>query len=192
MSITKNEYNRLMIRSDSGEIQFFFDPAQIKEFLYQLINDKAADTVGDSLLFESRVIRSIFKISAISLLVSIIAGFVWLEWWGISTTLGLILFWMFLISSSSGGKQHIVFPLIVALFGFFATYYFQYQGTSFIVFGISSTLFYLSVKMLYALPGILLSRLITSNYELFNLLYENPVDSFNRELGVPMLWYVEK
>jgi hypothetical protein len=191
MSITKSEYDKLLIRRNNGEIQFLFDPAQIKNFLYQLDNGKAIDTIGDSLLFESRIIRSMNAINAISLLVSIIAGFVWLNWWGASTALGLILFWMFLTSSSSGGKQHIVFPLIVSLLGFFTTFYFQYQGAGFTVLGVSTTLLYLSVKMSYALPTRLLSRLIISNYKLFDLLYENPIDGFNKELGVPMLWHVE-
>ncbi|MBC8549189.1 MAG: hypothetical protein H8D23_06015 [Candidatus Brocadiales bacterium] len=193
MSITKSEYNQLIMRNDAGDIQFFFDPAQIKNFLYQLDNNEATSRIGNSLLFESSVIRIIQNIiEPVSLLVSVIASFAWLEWWGISAALGAIVFWMMLKSSSSGGKQHIAINLIIAIFGFFITLSFQHQGVGFIVFGIATTLLYFSVKMLYALPVRFLSKLIVSNYELFNILYENPIDEFNKEMGVPMLWYTKK
>lgn len=193
MSITRSEYNKLVYLNDTGHIQFFFDPAQIKDFLYQLDNAKILSKIGNSLLFESRIIRIIQNITEpISLLISIVSGFIWLKWWGIFTALGLVIFWMLLKSSSSNGKQNIVIHLIIASFGLFATFSFQQQGTSFIFLGVSTTLLYISVKMLYALPVVFLSRLIGSNYELFNILYENPIDNFNKEMNIPMLWYVEK
>jgi hypothetical protein len=181
------------MRNDAGDIQFFFDPAQIKNFLYELNNEESMSRVGNSLLFESRIIRIIQNIiEFLSLLSAIIASIVWLKWWGVLATIGVLIFYWVLKSSSSGGKQYIVIPLIFASLGFLITFLFHQQGFGFIVFGTSVTSLYLAVKMLYALPGLFLSRLIGSNYKLFNILYENPVDEFNKEMGTPMLWYTEK
>ena len=50
---------------------------------------------------------------------------------------------------------------------------------------------YLSEKMLYALPVMFFSFLARSNYKLVNMVYKNPVDDFNREMGIPFMWHVE-
>ena len=182
-----------MMQSDIGEIQFFFDPAQIKNFLYELDNTEAASRVGNSLLFESRVIRTIENIiEPLSLLFSIAGGFMWLNWWGMLTAIGVLIFWWWLKSSSSMGKQYIIIPLTISLLGFFIIFLFQQEGAGFIVFGVSITLLHCAVKMLYALPGLFLSKVVGSNYRLFNILYENHIDNFNRKMNYPMMWYVEK
>ena len=50
---------------------------------------------------------------------------------------------------------------------------------------------YLSEKMLHALPVIFFSVLARSNYELVKVVYKKPVDYFNREMGVPLMWHFE-
>jgi hypothetical protein len=53
------------------------------------------------------------------------------------------------------------------------------------------SLLYLAEKMLYALPVLFFSFLTHSNYELVNVVYENPVDDFNREMKIPLMWHAE-
>ena len=49
MALRRDEYDQLIARSDAGEICFFFDPAQCKDFLLKLDNAEAMSSIGSSL-----------------------------------------------------------------------------------------------------------------------------------------------
>lgn len=192
MALTRDEYHQLIARSDAGEICLFFDPAQCKDFLLKLDNAEALSRIGNPLRFESGLVRTIVNfIEPASLLAAILAGFLWLKWWGFLTAPGVFVFWMLLKSMSSGGRQRIVVPMVIFLLGVALTVVFRDQGTGYITFALALSVLYLSEKMLYTLPVMFFSLLARSNYELVNMVYEKPVDDLNSEMGVPLMWYVE-
>jgi len=192
MSLTRQEYDDLIARSDEGEICFMFDPTQCKDFLLNLDNAEAVATIGNFLRFESRVVRAIAHfVEPLSILVAIVAGFVWLRWWGLLIAPGVILFWSLLKSVSSGGKQRFVGPLLFFTGGIFLAFTFRDQGVGYVIFMLSISSLYLAEMMLYALPVLFFSFLTYSDFELVNLLYDKPIDEFNREMGIPLMWHLE-
>ena len=101
MPLTRQQYDDLIVRSDAGEICFMFDPPQCKDFLLKLDNAEALSKTGNSLRFESRVVRTIvYFLEPVLLLVAIVAGFAWLKWWGILIAPGVFVFWSLLKSVS--------------------------------------------------------------------------------------------
>jgi hypothetical protein len=169
-----------------------FDPTQCKDFLLKLDNAETLSITGNSLRFESRVVRTIvYLLEPVSLLAAIVAGFVWLSWWGLLIAPGVFVFWSLLKSASPGGRQRIVGPLITFALGILLTIAFREQGVGFVIFVLAVSLLYIAEKMLYALPVLFFSFLTHSNYELVNVVYENPVDDFNREMKIPLMWHVE-
>lgn len=192
MSLTRDEYDDLIARSDAGEICFMFDPTQCKDFLFKLDNAEALATTGNSLRFESRVVRAIVHfLEPVSILAAMVSGFMWLQWWGLLIVPGVIIFWSLLKSVSSGGRQRLVGPLIIFTVGIFLVFTFRDQGVGFMIFVFSISLLYLAEKMLYALPVLFFSFLTPSNYELMNVLYDKPINEFNREMRIPLMWHVE-
>jgi hypothetical protein len=192
MTLTRQQYDDLIARSDAGEICFMFDATQCKDFLLKLDNAEALSSTGNSLRFESRVVRSIvYFLEPVSLLVAIAAGFVWLRWWGFLIAPGVFLFWSILKSVSSGGRQRLIGPWITFGLGIFVAFAFRDQGVGFVVFVLSLSLLYLAEKMLYALPVLFFSFLTRSNYALVNIVHDQPVDTFNRKMGIPLMWHVE-
>lgn len=192
MALRRDEHDQLIARSDAGEICFFFDPTQCKDFLLKLDNAEAMSSIGSSLRFESRLLRVIVHFfEPVSLLIAMISGFVWLKWWGLLTAPGVFVFWMLLKSMSSGGRQRIVGPIVTFLLGVVLAAVFRDQGAGYITFVLALSMLYLSEKMLYALPVMFFSFLARSNYELVKVIYKKPVDDFNREMGVPLMWHVE-
>lgn len=192
MPLTRQQYDDLIARSNAGEICFMYDPTQCKEFLLKLDNAEALSRTGNSLRFESRVVRAIvYFLEPASLLVAMVAGFVWLRWWGIFIAPGVFVFWSLLISVSSGGRQRLLGPLITFALGIFFAFTFRAQGVGFIMFAVSMSLLYLAEKMLYALPSVFFSFLTYSNYNLVNVVYDEPLGDLNREMGIPLMWHVE-
>jgi len=192
MPVTRQEYDDLIARSDAGEICFMFDATQCKDFLLKLNNAEALSSTGNSLRFESRIVRTIvYFVEPMSLLVAMVGGFLWLHWWGLLIAPGVFVLWGLLKSVSSGGKQRLVGPLITFGLGVFLAFAFRDQGVGFVVFLLSLSLLYLAEKMLYALPVLFFSFLTRSNYDLVTIVYDQPVDKFNREMGIPLMWHVE-
>lgn len=192
MPLARDEYCELLRRSSAGEIVFFYDAAQCKDFLLRL-NWRAfwADT-GTSLRAQCNTIRAIvYAIEPLSLLASMIASFLWLKWWGLLIAPAVFFLWGFLKSVSSGGRQSIAKPLMVFAAGIAASIWFRGQGVGFVVFGLSLSTLYLAEKMLYALPVLFFSFLTRSCYDLVSLLYEQPMDDFNKQIGCPIMWHVE-
>ncbi|MFC1552827.1 hypothetical protein ACFL6P_09740 [Candidatus Latescibacterota bacterium] len=192
MPLTKQEYDDLIARSDAGEICFMFDPTQCKDFLLKLDNAEALSSLGNSLRFESRVVRFIVSfLEPISLLVAIVASFVWLKWWGLLVAPVVFIIWFMIKSMSSGGIQRIIGPFINFALGVVLAVVFREQGPGLITFIIAMSVLYLLEKMLYALPVLFFSFLVSSNYELVNVVYGLHVDEFNRNMGIPLMWYIE-
>jgi len=192
MPLTRQEYNDLIARNDAEEICFMFDPTQCKDFLLKLDNAEALSKTGKSLRFELRVVRTIVHfLEPVSLLVAIVAGFVWLKWWGLLMAPSVCIFWIMIKSMSSSGRQGIIVPFITFSLGVVLMVVFREQGPACITFILALSLLYLSEKMLYALPVVFFSFLVRSNYELVNVVYDKPVDDFNREMDIPLMWHVE-
>lgn len=192
MALTRQEYEDLLTRSDAGEICFMFDAAQCKDFLLKLNNAEALSSTGNSLRFESRVVRTIvYFLEPVSLLMSMVGGFLWLRWFGLLVAPGVFIFWSLLKSVSSGGRQRLLGPLLTFALGIFLAFAFRNHGVGFIIFAVSLSSLYLAEKMLYALPVLFFSFLTRSNYDFVRVVYEQPVDGFNREMGIPLMWHVE-
>ena len=192
MPLTRQEYEDLITRSDAGEICFMFDPTQCKDFLLKLDKAESLSRTGNSLRFESRVVRAIvYFLEPVSILIAVVAGFVWLNWWGILIAPGIFVFWILLKSISCGGRQRLVGPLITFAIGILLALVFGTQGVGFVILVLSLSLLYLAEKMLYALPVLFFSFLTRSDYELVNVVYDQAVDNFNREMGIPLMWHVE-
>ena len=192
MSLTRVEYETLLQRSDKGEIVFFYDAAQCKDFLLRLNWRTFQADTGKSLRAQCSTIRAIvYAIEPLSLLVSMIASFVWLKWWGLLIAPAVFFLWGFLKSVSSGGRQSIAKPILVFAAGIAASIWFRNQGVGFVIFILGLSTLYLAEKMLYALPVLFFSFLTRSCYELVGLLYERPMDDFNKQIGCPIMWHVE-
>lgn len=192
MPLSRQEYDNLIARSDAGEIYFMFDSTQCKDFLLKLDNAEALSSMGNSLRFESQVVRIIaYFLEPVSLLLAIVAGFVWLKWWGLLVAIGVFIFWSMIKSMSSGGRQGIIGPFVMFTLGVVLAVGVQEQGPGCITLIIALLLLYLSEKMLYALPVLFFSFLVRSNYELMNVVYDKPIDDFNRQMGIPLMWYVK-
>ena len=133
----------------------------------------------------------VYFMEPVSLLMPMVGGFLWLHWWGLLVAPGVFIFWSFLKSVSSGGRQRLVVPLFTFALGIFLALAFREQGAGFIIFAVSLSVLYLAEKMLYALPVLFFSFLTRSNYDLVRIVYGQPVDGFNREMGIPLMWHVE-
>ena len=129
MLLTRQEYDDLIARSDAGEICFMFYPIQCKDFLLKLDNAEALSCTGNSLRFESRVVRIIVHfLEPVTLLAAIVAGFVWLKWWGLLVAPSVFIFWSMIKSMSSGGRQGIIGPFITFALGVFLAVVVREQG----------------------------------------------------------------
>lgn len=192
MPITKKEYDDLIEKSDAGQICFFFDPAQCKNFLLDLNNEECESVTGKSLRIESGIVKFIvYFLEPVCLLCAMVSGLFWVKWWGLLVVAGVFAFWILLKSMSSGGKQRIFGPLLIFSCGMFLALVFRGQGPAYITFVIALSMLYLGTTMLYALPVLFFSVLTRSNYAIANLLYENPVDNLNQEMGIPLMWHVD-
>lgn len=193
MSLTCTEYESLLQRSKRGEIVFFYDAAQCKKFLLRLNWKTFQSDTGKSLRAQCSTIRAIvYVIEPLSLLVSMIASFMWLKWWGLLIAPVLFFLCVFLKSVSSGGRQSIAKPTIVFAAGIAVSICLRNQGVGFVIFMLSLSTLYLAEKMLYALPVLFFSFLTRSCYDLVSLLYERSIDEFNKQIGCPIMWHVEK
>ena len=192
MPLSKQQYDELIARSDSQEICFMFDAAQCKDFLLNVDNTDALSAFGDSLWGQSKAVRLLaYVVEPGSLLAAIVAGFVWMGWWGLLAALGVFIFFGTLKASSARGRQGIVGPIVVFSLGLLLAVTLREHGLDCVVFIVALAVLYLSVKMLYALPVVFFSFLVRSNYALVNAVYERPMDEFNRQMGVPLMWHVE-
>lgn len=190
--ITQEEYDNLITRSKNGEICFMYDAAQCKDFLLKLNNEESVSIVGNSLRWQSNVIRAIvYFLEPVSLLAAIASAFVWTKWWGLLITPAVFIFWFMLKSASSTGRQRIVLPWLVFGSGIAIAVINREMGLGFMSFMIAMSVLYLAERMLYALPVLFFSLLTHSNHKLVSLLYEKPIDDFNKDIGVPLMWYVE-
>lgn len=193
MALTRQEYEELLTRRESGDIYFMYDIVQSKEFLLRLNNDEALSSIGNSLRFQSNIIRAIvYFLEPLTFLGSLLGSILWLKWWGIPLALGIIFCWGLLKITSSCGRQKILIPSIITALGLFSAYYFREQGSGFLVFAVSFSFLYFFEKMLYALPVLFFSLLTRSNYDFVKSTYQNPADEFSQEIGAPMMWHVER
>ncbi len=184
---TMAEYAELVRRRGADEIGFYFDSAQCRDFLLRLDHDKFRSLTEISLQTPCTVIRVItYALEPGALLVAIIASFFWLGWFGLLAAPITCAFWAWLKATSCVGRLHIARHVALFALGIAAAVWFRSQGTGFVAFAVSLATLYLGVKMLYALPVLVFSRLSTRCYEVVRFAYGHSSDVVTQG---PMMWH---
>ena len=191
MALTRTEYDDLLRRNDAGEIVFYFDAAQCKDFFLHFNWKVFRAETGKSLRLQCSIIRTIiYGLEPLFLLITMISTFLWLKWWGWLIAPVVFLGWSFLKSMAAGGRQGLIKPIIVFVVGVAVMIGFRSEGLGFVIFMLSLSCLYLTEKMLYALPVLFFSLLNFSCYELVRLVYERSINDFSKQLGIPLMCYV--
>lgn len=192
MPLTREEYVRLLERSEAGEITLFLDPTQCKDVLLKIRHVQFKAETGTSLRAYCNTIKAItYVLDPFFMITAMVGACWWLKWWGCVLVPAIIALSCLLKSSSSGGRQRLLRPLLLFAMGLEIAVLFRNQGPGFIVFMLGLSFMYLAEKMLYALPVLFFSFLIPRSYELASMVYEDFADDFNRQLGCPVMWYAE-
>jgi hypothetical protein len=162
---TPLEYADLLRRRYAGEILFYFDPVQCKDFLLRLDYNAFKELTSISLRGQCTVVRAIaYGLEPLALFLSLASPYFWLGWLGMIASPAVYGFWVLLKVTSSVGRQQVYWHFVLFAFGIALAILFRGYGLGFTLFTFGISTLYLAVKMLYALPVLFSSKLAFSCY----------------------------
>ncbi len=188
MSVSREEYKRIIDDQQSGKLAIFIDTSEFRKMFCDRIDpQKLSSIVGESAKTGIRLVRNLTHIdAAMPVLVSILAilGF---GWWGIVGVVATFILWGGHKMYACRGKQH-VFPIsltlaIIVAIAILVPAPLNIWGRVFIV---SWGIMLFIGRMLYVCTAYVVFSLIHSSYEFFNMFYLEPKGAI-----VPLIWTSE-
>ncbi|MFA4888860.1 MAG: hypothetical protein WC628_04730 [Candidatus Omnitrophota bacterium] len=187
MSVSREEYKRIIDTQHSGKLTIFIDTSEFRKMFCGRIDPKKfALIVGESAKAGTKLITTLTKIDSVMPVLASVLAILGFGWWGIVGIIGTVVLWGGYKMYACRGKQHVV-PIMIALIIMVAIAIMSPLPNIWARwFMISCGVMLFVGRMMYVCTAYIVFSLIETNYEFFNMFYMEPKGAI-----VPLIWTSE-
>lgn len=173
------EHKEVIELAEQGKLLIGVDRAMAREFYTNIPISKIQEETGESPYFEKMIVLFAFLFGPISLISSIVLGFLAFSWWGIiSLVLCTVIYFAYSSSSVVAGSK--LFGITLLLLTSLAVHFFAHLNTPWITGFACTFLFSLwCARLLYCSSTFLLRAFVIRNAKAFEYLSDYLVISHN-------------